>query len=317
MAKRDQRARLIDNIGRQIRRLNAREQQGNLNRMQQRGLERQRQNLIQFREQVKQIDKSDKKALGRAEFDYKHNGNYSSSQKEIDQNTRRLVGSGVLPPEELNTEPTPPPAGSGASGGGTGSGDGASESGEGTPGSRTPGGAAGSGASGSGGGEIEESGGEGAGTMTVMDQMADLFADLAQIEGKYIGAYMDAETRDQVNKIEDKISELKQQYGDDMTEEQMAQLDQLYDRLESASMNAHGNASIRDDSGRVIGYTNTFSMGEFKDHSSGIGGISFDVNKWINENMALFTQHQSHPGRLSAEEKFENDMSGFTGDYDY
>ena len=153
--------------------------------------------------------------------------------------------------------------------------------------------------------------------MTVMDQMADLFADLAQIEGKYIGAYMDAETRDQVNKIEDKISELKQQYGDDMTEEQMAQLDQLYDRLESASMNAHGNASIRDDSGRVIGYTNTFSMGEFKDHSSGIGGISFDVNKWINENMDLFTQHQSHPGKLSAEEKFEIDMSGFTGDYDY
>lgn len=306
MAKRDQRARLIDNIGRQIRRLNAREKQGNLNRMQQRGLERQRQNLIQFREQVKQIDKSDKKALGRAEFDYKHNGNYSSSQKEIDQNTKRLVGSGVLPPEELNTEPTPPPTG------GT-SGEGASGSGDGT-GSGTSGGAAG-GAGGSG--EIEESGGEGAGTMTVMDQMADLFADLAQIEGKYIGAYMDAETRDQVNKIEDKISELKQQYGDDMTEDQMAQLDQLYDRLESASMNAHGNASIRDDSGRVIGYTNTFSMGEFKDHSSGIGGISFDVNKWINENMALFTQHQSHPGRMSAEEKFEIDMSGFTGDYDY
>ena len=139
MAKRDQRARLIDNIGRQIRRLNAREQQGNLNRMQQRGLERQRQNLIQFREQVKQIDKSDKKALGRAEFDYKHNGNYSSSQKEIDQNTRRLVGSGVLPPEELNTEPTPPPSAEGTSGGDTGSGEGT--------GSGTPGGAAGSGAS--------------------------------------------------------------------------------------------------------------------------------------------------------------------------
>jgi len=308
VAKRDQRARLIDNIGRQIRRLNAREKEGNLNRMQQRGLERQRQNLIQFREQVKQIDKSDKKALGRAEFDYKHNGNYSSSQKEIDQNTKRLVGSGVLPPEELNTEPTPPPSAGGTSGEGTGSGEGAS--GSGAPGAPSGGGAGES-------GEIEESGGEGAGTMTVMDQMADLFADLAQIEGKYIGAYMDAETRDQVNKIEDKISELKDQYGDDMTEDQMAQLDQLYDRLESASMNAHGNASIRDDSGRVIGYTNTFSMGEFKDHSSGIGGISFDVNKWINENMNLFVQHQSHPGRLSAEEKFEIDMSGFTGDYDY
>jgi hypothetical protein len=274
--------------------------------MQQRGLERQRQNLIQFREQVKQIDKSDKKALGRAEFDYKHNGNYSSSQKEIDQNTRRLVGSGVLPPEELNTEPTPPPSG-GASGDGTGG------SGEGT-GSGTSGGAA-EGAG--GGGEIEESGGEGAGTMTIMDQKADIFADLAQLEGKYIGAYMDAETRDQVNKVEDKINELKAQHGHEMTEEEMAELDQLYERLESSSMNAHGNASIRDDSGKVIGYTNTFSMGDFKKHASGIGGISFDVNKWINENMALFTQHQSHPGKLSAEEKFEIDMSGFTGDYDY
>ena len=68
MAKRDQRARLIDNIGRQIRRLNAREKEGNLNRMQQRGLERQRQNLIQFREQVKQIDKSDKKALSKSRY---------------------------------------------------------------------------------------------------------------------------------------------------------------------------------------------------------------------------------------------------------
>jgi hypothetical protein len=45
MAKRDQRSRLIDNIGRQIRRLNEREKNGNLNNMQLRGLNRQRENL--------------------------------------------------------------------------------------------------------------------------------------------------------------------------------------------------------------------------------------------------------------------------------
>lgn len=53
MAKRDQRSRLIDNIGRQIRRLNEREKNGNLNNMQLRGLNRQRENLKAFREEVK------------------------------------------------------------------------------------------------------------------------------------------------------------------------------------------------------------------------------------------------------------------------
>ena len=55
MAKRDARSRLIDNFGRQIRRLNAREKSGQLNNKQLRGLNRQRENLKAFREEVKKI----------------------------------------------------------------------------------------------------------------------------------------------------------------------------------------------------------------------------------------------------------------------
>ena len=69
MAKRDQRSRLIDNIGRQIRRLNEREKNGNLNNMQLRGLNRQRENLKAFREEVKKIGKNDTVALAKAQSD--------------------------------------------------------------------------------------------------------------------------------------------------------------------------------------------------------------------------------------------------------
>ena len=184
MAKRDQRSRLIDNIGRQIRRLNEREKNGNLNNMQLRGLNRQRENLKAFREEVKKIGKNDTVALAKAQSDYKKNGNFSSSQREIDQNTKRLVASGILPPEEL--DPRPPERQQ--------SDDYQEPEGGGTGGTGTP--------------EPEESGDEGMGGMTIMDQFGDLFSDLAQIEGMYIGAYAKAEVKDQVAKIIDKANEL-------------------------------------------------------------------------------------------------------------
>ena len=236
MAKRDQRSRLIDNIGRQIRRLNEREKNGSLNNMQLRGLNRQRENLKAFREEVKKIGKNDTVALAKAQSDYKNNGNFSSSQREIDQNTKRLVASGILPPEEL--DPRPPerqqsddyqePEGGGTGGTGGGSG------GTGTP-------------------EPDESGDEGMGGMTIMDQFGDLFSDLAQIEGMYIGAYAKAEVKDQVAKIIDKANELKNGNLGELTEDQMAQLDQLAGRLEAASQNRHGNEAVRDASGRPRG----------------------------------------------------------------
>ena len=299
MAKRDARSRLIDNIGRQIRRLNAREKSGQLNNMQLRGLNRQRENLKAFREEVKKIGKNDAVALAKAQSDYKNNGNFSSSQREIDQNTKRLVGSGILPPEEL--DPRPPERQqsddyqepeSGGSGGAGGSG-------------------------GMGTAEPDESGDEGMGGMTIMDQFGDLFQDLAQIEGMYIGAYAKAEVKDQVNKILGKVNELKNGTLGELTEEQMAQLDQLADRLETASQNRHGNESVRDASGRVYGYANTFSRGEFTRTLQNLGGSSFDVNSWIRSNIELFNPTQAHPGTLSREERFERDNAGILGDWDY
>lgn len=299
MAKRDQRSRLIDNIGRQIRRLNERERSGQLNNMQLRGLNRQRENLKAFREEVKKLSKTDTVGLAKAQSDYKNNGNFSSSQREIDQNTKRLVGSGILPPEEL--DPRPPerqqsddyqePA---------------------------PGGSAGAGGSGGTGGSGEpEPDADGDGGMTIMDQFGDLFSDLAQIEGMYIGAYAKAEVKDQVAKIVDKITELKNGQMGELTEEQMAQLDQLAERLETASQNRHGNEAVRDASGRVYGYANTFNRGEFTRTLQNLGGTSFDVNAWIKSNMDLFNPTQAHPGTLSREEKFERDNAGILGDWDY
>ena len=296
MAKRDQRSRLIDNIGRQIRRLNAREKSGQLNNMQLRGLNRQRENLKAFREEVKKIGKNDAVALAKAQSDYKNNGNFSSSQREIDQNTKRLVASGILPPEEL--DPRPPERQqsddyqepeSGGSGGGGG------------PGTTEP----------------EESGDEGSGGMTIMDQFGDLFSDLAQIEGMYIGAYAKAEVKDQVAKIIDKANELKNGNLGELTEDQMAQLDQLAGRLEAASQNRHGNEAVRDASGRVYGYANTFNRGEFTRTLQNLGGSTFDVHAWIKANSDLFNPTQAHPGSLSRDERFERDNAGILGDWDY
>ena len=281
MAKRDQRSRLIDNIGRQIRRLNEREKNGNLNNMQLRGLNRQRENLKAFREEVKKIGKNDTVALAKAQSDYKKNGNFSSSQREIDQNTKRLVASGILPPEEL--DPRPPERQQ--------SDDYQEPEGGGTGGTGTP--------------EPEESGDEGMGGMTIMDQFGDLFSDLAQIEGMYIGAYAKAEVKDQVAKIIDKANELKNGNLGELTEDQMAQLDQLAGRLEAASQNRHGNEAVRDASGRVYGYANTFNRGEFT------------RTLWIKANSDLFNPTQSHPGTLSRDERFERDNAGILGDWDY
>ena len=277
MAKRDQRSRLIDNIGRQIRRLNEREKTGNLNNMQLRGLNRQRENLKAFREEVKKIGKNDTVALGKAQSDYKNNGNFSSSQREIDQNTKRLVASGLLPPEELDTRP---------------------------PERQQP-------------DDYEEPEFDGGGGMTVMDQFGDLFADLAQIEGMYIGTYAKAEVKDQVAKIVDKINGLKGGQMGELTEEQMAQLDQLADRLETASQNRHGNEAVRDASGRVYGYANTFNRHEFTRTLQNLGGSTFDVNAWIKSNIELFNPTQDHPGTLSREERFERDNAGILGNWDY
>ena len=293
MAKRDQRSRLIDNIGRQIRRLNEREKSGQLNNMQLRGLNRQRENLKAFREDVKKINKNDTVALAKAQSDYKNNGNFSSSQREIDQNTKRLVASGLLPPEEL--DPRPPERQqsddyqepeSGGSGG---------------PGATEP----------------DESGDDGIGGMTIMDQFGDLFSDLAQIEGMYIGAYAKAEVKDQVAKIIDKANELKNGNLGELTEDQMAQLDQLAGRLEAASQNRHGNEAVRDASGRVYGYANTFNRGEFTRTLQNLGGNTFDVNAWIKANSDLFNPTQAHPGTLSRDERFERDNGGILGDWDY
>ena len=296
MAKRDQRSRLIDNIGRQIRRLNAREKSGQLNNMQLRGLNRQRENLKAFREEVKKIGKNDAVALAKAQSDYKNNGNFSSSQREIDQNTKRLVASGILPPEEL--DPRPPERQQS---------DDYQE-----PESGGSGGAGGTGAT-----EPEESGDEGSGGMTIMDQFGDLFSDLAQIEGMYIGAYAKAEVKDQVAKIIDKANELKNGNLGELTEDQMAQLDQLAGRLEAASQNRHGNEAVRDASGRVYGYANTFNRGEFTRTLQNLGGSTFDVHAWIKANSDLFNPTQAHPGSLSRDERFERDNAGILGDWDY
>ncbi|MBO5567460.1 MAG: hypothetical protein J6A79_00700 [Clostridia bacterium] len=300
MAKRDQRSRLIDNIGRQIRRLNEREKNGNLNNMQLRGLNRQRENLKAFREEVKKLSKTDTVGLAKAQSDYKNNGNFSSSQREIDQNTKRLVASGLLPPEELDTRPPerqqsddyqePESGGSGGAGSGSGG-----------PGTAEP----------------DESEDIETGGMTIMDQFGDLFSDLAQIEGMYIGAYAKAEVKDQVAKIIDKANELKNGNLGELTEDQMAQLDQLAGRLEAASQNRHGNEAVRDASGRVYGYANTFNRGEFTRTLQNLGGSTFDVNAWIKSNIELFNPTHGHPGTLSRDERFERDNAGILGDWDY
>ena len=122
---------------------------------------------------------------------------------------------------------------------------------------------------------------------------------------------------DQVAKIIDKANELKNGNLGELTEDQMAQLDQLAGRLEAASQNRHGNEAVRDASGRVYGYANTFNRGEFTRTLQNLGGSTFDVHAWIKANSDLFNPTQSHPGTLSRDERFERDNAGILGDWDY
>ena len=107
MAAKDLRGRLIDNIGRQIRRLNAREKAGGLDEYQLKGLNRQRDNLKEFRDEVKKLKKTDTVELQKAQSDYKNNGNYTTSQSEIDKNTKRLLGGEIGGGAGPEPEPEP------------------------------------------------------------------------------------------------------------------------------------------------------------------------------------------------------------------
>ena len=291
MAKRNERSRLIDNIGRQIRRLNERERNGTLDDFQRRGLERQRDNLTRFREEVKKIDKNDKTALEKAKHDYKSNGNYSSSQRTIDQNTKRLLATEAVSDEDLEeyertkreTEP---------------------ETEEPEPGTE-PGGE---------GGIL--GGGEGEGESTTMSLLEDLYHDLAAIDGKYIGAYASAEVQDQLQKILDKIQHITEMEELDVESDTRRELENLARSIESARADRKGNFAIRDENGGIIGYQNTFSRSRFESFLEKTSPVNFDVNKWIAQNAELFSQSQSHPGRLSSEEVWYRNNAGVLGDWD-
>lgn len=287
MAKRvrDERSKLIDNIGRQIRRLNAREKTGDLDPYQMRGLQRQRENLKQFREEVKKIDKTDKTGLKKAKEDYKNNGNYSTSQKKIDQNTKRLTATELIGEETLSELPGGAEPGS---------------AGESKPEAEPS--------------EPEDYGGDGDGGTNLMDQMDDLFADMAEIEGKYIGAYASPEVKDQVAKIIDKAKTIQ---GDEINvdDDTRSRLNALIVELERASQDTKGNFSVRDTAGKVIGYNNTFNAKKYMENTA---PVNFDVNKWILENASLFPNVQAKPGGQATKlEKWESQNSGLFGDWDY
>ena len=269
MAAKDLRGRLIDNIGRQIRRLNAREKAGGLDEFQLKGLNRQRDNLKEFRDEVKKLKKTDTVELQKAQSDYKNNGNYTTSQSEIDKNTKRLLGgeigggAGPEPEPESTYEPD------------------------------------------------DSSGGS-----TIMDQFSDLFEDMARLNGLYIGRYADEEIRAQAQQIIDKISEMKN--GDlEITEEQRQQLDHIASDIEGR-MNAKGNYSVRDTSGKIVGYEATFEMENYVDGIEEMTrGNSFDIKEWIRQNEGLFPETQDHPGWKSFEERFEEATKGLNEDYEW
>ena len=150
-----------------------------------------------------------------------------------------------------------------------------------------------------------------------MEEFGGLFEDLAQLDGQYIGVYASPEIKDQVNKVLSKIKELQNQ-GEELNvnEEQREHLNRLAESLESA-MNRKGNYSVRDESGQIIGYESTFNHSDFEKTVSGLAGDTFDVNKWISENIDLFPNTQSHPGTLSPDEQFERSNKGILGDWDF
>lgn len=289
MAKRvrDERSKLIDNIGRQIRRLNAREKNGSLDDYQKRGLERQRQQLNAFREQVKQLDKKDKIGIEKAKQDYKSNGNYSSSQKKIDEITKRIIAS-----EPNYLERT-------------------SDSGGGPPELPTPE------AGGTEEGGSDEGGGDGIGGIVGTDPgLGGLFEDLAQLDGVYIGKYASMETKEKVTQTMDKIKQMSET-SKELTPEQRETLNQLYHELESKSAMGNGNFAVYSEDGQRIGYSATFNHSDFENYMARITEpLDFDVNQWIKDNADLFNEPAPHRGSLSRNEQWEKDNSAVLGDWE-
>lgn len=277
LSKRDERSKLIDNIGRQIRRLNAREKSGTLDEFQQRGLERQRENLKELRDKVKSLSKTDTEGIKKAKEDYKNNGNYSSSQKKIDEITRRIIATQPTELEELEEPPELEP----------------------------------------GGESYEDGDGESPATPLYDPRYEGLFEDLANLDGVYIGKYMSEDARDRVNQALDKIKDITKTEDKEMTAEERQILLEIADSLES-KMYLKGNESIRDESGKVIGYQATWNHDENEKYMNKLGSaVKFDVERWIMENIELFNQPAPHRGSLSADEKWEKQNAGILNGYDF
>lgn len=293
MAKRDERSRLIDNIGRQIRRLNERERNGNLDEFQKRGLERQRGQLNKFREEVKKLSKTDTVGIAKAKQDYKSNGNYSSSQKKIDEITKRIIAS----------EPVGGFRGSEAGTGDDGIGGEfrGSESGD----------------NGIGGEFRGSESGDGIGGIIGTDpRFEGIFEDLAQLDGVYIGKYSTMETKEKVIQTMDKIKQLNETQKE-LTSEQRETLNALYKELESKSGMGNGNFAILSEDGQTIGYSATFNHSDFESYMSRITEpMDFDLNKWIKDNANLFNEPAPHRGKLSYDEQWEKDNAGILGNWE-
>lgn len=299
MAKRDERSRLIDNIGRQIRRLNERERNGNLDDFQKRGLERQREQLNKFRDEVKKLSKTDTVGIAKAKQDYKSNGNYSSSQKKIDEITKRIIASQpdyLERPKGSDKEPLPPDNQPGGSGGGSAL----------TLPDNQP------------GGESEgETGDDGIGGIIGTDPgMEGIFEDLAQLDGVYIGKYATMETKEKVIQTMDKIKQLNETQKE-LTSEQRETLNALYQELESKSGMGNGNFAIMSEDGQTIGYSATFNHSDFESYMNRITEpMDFDLNKWIKDNADLFNEPAPHRGKLSYDEQWEKDNAGILGNWE-
>ena len=103
----------------------------------------------------------------------------------------------------------------------------------------------------------------------------------------------------------------------ELTEEQRQQLDNIASDIEGR-MNAKGNYSVRDTSGKIVGYEATFEMENYVDGIEEMTrGNSFDIKEWIRQNEGLFPDTQDHPGWESFEERFEKATKGLNDDYEW
>lgn len=239
MAKRDQRARLIDNIGRQIRRLRARERTAD--DYQKIGIKRNIENLDELRQLVKETNKNDKRRLNDLEMNYKSNDNFSTSQKKIDDITRKIIGAQPAEyldePDEIKgmkkrdddglDEPPKPEY----------------EDEE----------------------EIEEEDEEEEKPFLIeeLDEFQDIFDDLMDLEGQYIGVYDKNGNHDQAMNLLDKIDDLAQKYKNDLSDDQKSRLTNLYRSIEDRATNAKGNYIVLDtQTGERIGRSGDWSQGD-------------------------------------------------------